>query len=152
MGEECRGEVLSFLHHGSNKISRIMNYFQRQDGWLRRALATMVVACTTALCVAQEIVPVDVRGVVTDEDGVPLAGATVVLKGTNKGVTTNGDGMFVIRVPDAGEAVLQVSFIGFQALEVQVNGRVVVPPVQLVAGGTEFDEVIVGPIPPSTGR
>ena len=51
-------------------------------------------------------------GTVSDADG-PLPGATVVVKGTNTGVTTDFDGNFSIQA--AGDDTLVVSYVGFQS-------------------------------------
>jgi len=61
-----------------------------------------------------------VTGRVTDEANDPVPGATVVVKGTTTGTTTNVDGNFKITVPN-GKSVLQFSFIGFENQEVDVS-------------------------------
>ncbi|MFQ3335994.1 MAG: hypothetical protein ACI94N_001351, partial [Candidatus Arcticimaribacter sp.] len=55
-----------------------------------------------------------VSGTVTSEDG-PLPGATIVVKGTTNGVTTDFDGNFSIAA--SADAVLEVSFVGFTTQE-----------------------------------
>ena len=62
-----------------------------------------------------------VTGTVTDEAGIPLAGASVVVKGTSTGTQTDFDGNFSISA-DA-DAVLVISYIGFLTSEVAVNGQ-----------------------------
>lgn len=52
-----------------------------------------------------------VKGIVVDEKGEPVVGATVTIVGTSKGVVTNLDGQFTISVPD--NAKLKISYIGF---------------------------------------
>ncbi len=81
-----------------------------------------------------------VTGSITDEAGIPLPGATVIEKGTTKGVTTDFDGMFSIEA--AGDAVLVISFLGYATQEVAVNGRTSVN-VQLAADATQLDDVVV---------
>lgn len=56
-----------------------------------------------------------VAGKVVDLAGVPLAGATVMVKGTQNGTTTDFDGLFTINVHK--DAVLQISYIGFKTKE-----------------------------------
>lgn len=60
---------------------------------------------------------VNVSGRVTDEKGMPLPGASVVVKGTSNGTATDGDGFFKLKV--ARGTLLQVSFIGYKAQELQ---------------------------------
>jgi len=61
-----------------------------------------------------------VSGTVTSEDG-PLPGATVVVKGTTNGTTTDFDGNFTIAA--SADAILEVSFVGFTTQEVAVGGQ-----------------------------
>ncbi|MDD4226861.1 MAG: SusC/RagA family TonB-linked outer membrane protein, partial [Mariniphaga sp.] len=63
-----------------------------------------------------------VTGVVSDRDGQPLPGVTVVVKGTTRGTVTGSDGKFSLAIPDDA-AVLQFSFVGMQTQEVPVDGR-----------------------------
>ena len=60
-----------------------------------------------------------ISGNVSSEDG-PLPGATVVVKGTENGTSTDFDGNFTINASDGD--VLVVSFIGFETQEVTVSG------------------------------
>ncbi len=63
-----------------------------------------------------------VKGKVLDEKGNGLPGASVVVKGTSKGVTTNGNGEFSIDVPSS-TSILVVTFIGYNPQEVTVGNR-----------------------------
>jgi TonB-linked SusC/RagA family outer membrane protein len=85
---------------------------------------------------------VTVQGIVTDEKGNPLPGATVVLKGnTSVGVSSDADGKFSLSVPD-GNATLVVSSVGYVAQEIALAGRTNVT-VQLVTDNKALDEVVV---------
>ncbi len=64
----------------------------------------------------------EVRGIVKDEVGVPVIGATVMVKGTTTGVVTDVDGLYTIMVP-SDEAVLRVSYVGYVTQEIKVDGR-----------------------------
>ena len=91
-----------------------------------------------AFMVSVGIYAQSVSGVVTSEDG-PLPGATVVVKGTNDGTTTDFDGNFTINA--GADDVLVVSFVGFVSQEVAVAGQDNIT-VNLVSD-SELDEVIV---------
>ncbi|MDO5608328.1 MAG: carboxypeptidase-like regulatory domain-containing protein [Capnocytophaga sp.] len=58
-----------------------------------------------------------IAGQLTDEQGVPLSGATVSLKGTNSSTTTDFDGHFAITVPDEN-STLEFSYLGFEKQEI----------------------------------
>lgn len=60
-----------------------------------------------------------VTGVVTDESGEPLIGASVLAKGTNNGAVTDLDGKYTLTVP-AG-TVLEYSFMGYKSVETAVQ-------------------------------
>ena len=66
---------------------------------------------------------VGVKGVVKDASGQPIAGATVLIKGTKSGVKTDQNGNFSINVP-TDRAILVVSYLGFKTQEIPViSGR-----------------------------
>ena len=66
--------------------------------------------------------PVNVSGRITDEEGKPLEGASVKVKGTAKGASTNANGEFSLT--DVGEnATLVVSYVGFEEKSIVVGGR-----------------------------
>jgi len=62
-----------------------------------------------------------VTGTVTADDNNPLPGVSIIVKGTNRGVNTNGDGKFQISV--SPENVLVFSFVGYTAQEITVGNR-----------------------------
>ena len=69
---------------------------------------------------------VNVLGKIVDEAGEPLPGATIRLKGTNVGTTTDKNGNYTLRGSFEGEPVLEISFIGFVSQEIAVDGRQVI--------------------------
>ncbi len=81
-----------------------------------------------------------VSGVITDGDGSPLPGVSVVEKGTTNGVSSDFDGNYEITVAD--NATLVFSSIGFEAQEVAVEGRTVVN-VSLDDDLESLDEVVI---------
>ena len=60
----------------------------------------------------QEVKKVTLNGLVMDQDSVPIAGVTVMLKGTYVGVTTDISGMFQMTIPEQKEVFLLFSFVG----------------------------------------
>jgi len=62
-----------------------------------------------------------VTGKISDEGGQPIAGASISVKGTAAGTTTEAGGNFSITVPD--NAVLVISAIGYEPMEISVTGR-----------------------------
>lgn len=62
------------------------------------------------------------KGVVTDTEGLPLPGASVVVKGTTRGTSTGLDGSFVLEVSPADRAIV-ASFVGYASKEVALDGR-----------------------------
>lgn len=66
---------------------------------------------------------INVSGTITGNDGDPIPGASIVLKGTTTGVISNLDGMYSIAVPEL-KGTLVISFIGYQTREIAITGRV----------------------------
>ncbi|MCD9018816.1 TonB-dependent receptor [Fulvivirgaceae bacterium QH1ED-6-2] len=85
---------------------------------------------------------VTVTGTITSsDDGTGLPGVSVLVKGTNRGTTTDADGKFVINVTN-GEDILVFSFIGYVQQEVVVGAQTNVD-VSLVSDITQLGEVVV---------
>lgn len=85
--------------------------------------------------------PIRITGTVTDENGIPLAGASVIIQGTTQGVSTDFDGSFEIVVPSE-QSVLEVSYIGYASHEVTVGNRTTVN-VELQESASRLDDVVV---------
>lgn len=64
---------------------------------------------------------ITVKGVVKDTAGEPVIGASVVEKGTTNGIITDFDGNFELKV--SSNAVLSITFVGYQSQEIPVNGK-----------------------------
>lgn len=86
---------------------------------------------------------VAVSGTVTSsEDQQPMIGVSVVVKGTQQGVTTDYEGRYAIEV--APDAVLQFNFIGFQTIEQSVAGRQVIDVIMTTDEKLLEDVIVVG--------
>lgn len=82
-----------------------------------------------------------VSGIVLDSDNIPLAGASVVLKGTTTGTQTDFDGNFSLdKVPSNGTLV--ISYIGYAAKEVSVANQKQIT-ITLQEDAQSLDEVVV---------
>jgi TonB-linked SusC/RagA family outer membrane protein len=82
-----------------------------------------------------------IKGKVTSKgDGGALPGASVLIKGTSRGSTTNADGEFTISASPT--ITLVVSFIGFKSLEVPVGSKTTLD-IVLDEDATQFNEVVV---------
>lgn len=80
-------------------------------------------------------------GTVTDENGEPVIGASVMLVGSKIGVSTNIDGQFSLRdVPANG--TIQITYIGYRPSTVKINGRKQIA-INLVPDEKTLDEVVV---------
>lgn len=83
---------------------------------------------------------IDIKGTVLDEDGNPVEGALVRIKGTSSGVMTGLEGEFVISADTPG-GILVVSLLGFETREVPVTGSPLV--IRLMRADFGLDEVVV---------
>ena len=79
--------------------------------------------------------------VTSTEDGTPLPGVNVVLKGTTSGVVTDSDGAFRLSVPSEG-GTLVFTFIGLQSQEVEIGTRTTID-IQMAQDATQLSEVVV---------
>ncbi len=108
---------------------------------LKHLLRTcFLLALTAGLAHAQDRL---VAGrVLGSDDGAGLPGASVLLKGTTTGTSTDAEGRFKLRVPTATGGTLVVTFIGFVSQEVELGDRTTVD-ISLKANANQLSEVVV---------
>jgi len=82
-----------------------------------------------------------VTGTIIDENGVPLAGANIVEKGTTNGTMSDFDGNYQISV-NSSDAILVFSYLGYLKKEVVVNNQTTIN-VTLEEDSEGLDEVVV---------
>ncbi|MBD0831618.1 TonB-dependent receptor [Aestuariibaculum sediminum] len=83
----------------------------------------------------------NVSGIVLDNNGIPLPGATILEKGTQNGVQTDFDGKFNLKV-SSSDIILVVSFVGFKTQEVEINGQMNLS-ISLEEDTAKLEEVVI---------
>lgn len=81
-----------------------------------------------------------IRGLVTDENGDPLPGVTIIISVTTNGTTTDFDGNFLINA--ASDSTLEFSSIGFESQSVAVNNQTNLS-IVLLESVSQLDEVLL---------
>jgi TonB-linked SusC/RagA family outer membrane protein len=105
---------------------------------MRKLLLASIMLVWASVAFAQDKT---VSGKVTSsDDGSPLPGVSVLIKGSTKGVSTDANGVYKIAAP--ANASLSFSFIGFTTQAVEISNRAIVD-VQLKADAQAFNEVVV---------
>ncbi len=105
--------------------------------WFSMALLTICLLTGMLPAVAQQKT---IRGVVTTESGTPIDGASVNIKGTNTGTTTDENGAFTL--PASSGNVLVISSIGYAQIETLIDDKTEYT-IQLVAVSQDMSEVVV---------
>lgn len=101
-------------------------------------LLTLMLACSHMLYAQNR----SIKGVVKDNVGLPIPGASIKLKTGSTTAISDGDGNYTINVP-AGPATLVFSFIGFTPQEITVAAGISVQNVSLKEDNTNLNEVVV---------
>ena len=91
-----------------------------------------------------EAPPVEIRGRVVNQQGEPLQNVSVMVVDTRIGTTTDGDGNFVLSVPESGKTVLEISSVGFQKKTLKVGKQTQIDVVLELASAGLSDVVVVG--------
>ncbi len=91
----------------------------------------------------QPLAPLEysISGTVTDQDGEPLIGVNIQVKGTGKGTSTDFEGQFTLADIDEN-AILVVSYIGYQTQEIPVSGNANIQ-ITMISDSQLLDEVVV---------
>ena len=100
-----------------------------------RFLVLFLVSLAGAQLSAQEI-----QGTITDDEGLPLVGASILEKGTGNGTVTDLDGKYSLTLENDQSTVI-ISYTGYQTQEIAVLGQSEIN-ASLAAGAT-LDEVVV---------
>ena len=90
-----------------------------------------------------ETLPVQIRGQVFDPTGNPIIGASVIVRGTTVGVSTDAEGRFTLEVPaPAASRFLEISYLGYETATVAVGSRTTFT-VTLRESASEIESVVV---------
>ncbi|WP_372755468.1 SusC/RagA family TonB-linked outer membrane protein [Mariniflexile sp.] len=100
-------------------------------------ILTLLLAFVVQLTFAQEKT---ISGTVSDGSGLPLPGATVLVKGTSSGTSTDFDGKFSIQAKQG--ATLVVSFVGYTSKEIKVGASSTVK-ITLLEDAESLQEVVI---------
>lgn len=103
----------------------------------KHLLALVLVTFSFVAAIAQRTI----TGTVSDEQGEPLIGASILVKGTTTGAVTDLDGTYSISVP-AGQATLVFSYTGYVTKEVVTSASNVID-VTLAESAEQLSEVLV---------
>lgn len=90
-----------------------------------------------------EVAAIDITGRVLDDKGEPVSGASIVVKGSTTGTSTDQQGNFKLSISQS-RAVLVVSSVGYQTQEVTVTGSGPVDIVLVKKADTIEDVVVIG--------
>ena len=99
------------------------------------------VTASAASVEAQQADNVTIKGQVVDESGYPVPGVGVLVKDSTIGTTTDLDGLFTLNVP--ANAVVEFVSVGFESLEIAVNGRGDLGTITMKTSNTLLDELVV---------
>ncbi|RKD89978.1 SusC/RagA family TonB-linked outer membrane protein [Mangrovibacterium diazotrophicum] len=107
---------------------------------MNKKLFSFLLMCLVSLSVFAQTT--QVTGVVYDDQGETLPGASVIVKGTTIGVSTDFDGNFTLNVPDVKSQTLQISSIGFEPQEVSLANQTTGIKVSLQASVQMVEEIV----------
>jgi iron complex outermembrane receptor protein len=108
---------------------------------MKKILLTLICIISFSVMNAQT----KVKGTIKDNAGLPIPGASIIIKGTTSGGSSDFDGNYNFTTSSTGEQTLQVSFIGFKAYEkkINLNGTSINLNVVLQEGGAQLDEIVL---------
>ena len=106
---------------------------------MRKLLCTLLL---TILCACYANAQTTVTGVVKDDTGDLLPGASVVIKGTKGVAITDINGKFTLNVVAPATAILKVSYIGMKNVELPLKGKTSGIQIQLELNANQLDEVV----------
>ncbi|AIZ42887.1 TonB-dependent receptor [Cellulophaga baltica] len=87
----------------------------------------------------------EIMGVVTDDSGIPVAGANIIIKATTAGTISDFDGNYSLSSDLTGSQTIRVTYIGYGAVEkpVTLNGGTVQVNIVMMESGEQLDEILL---------
>jgi Ca-activated chloride channel homolog len=86
---------------------------------------------------------ITITGKITDDNGAPIAGASIVVKGTTTGTSTNVDGSFKLTIADNSKTLV-ISAIGYERKEIKLQGQTNLNVTLHAAMQTQQEVVVIG--------
>src|SRR5690554_2315081 len=131
------------IHLKNNQLQqrKSMNIFKKNINRIVGPKLLVLLLCCSFLAMGQAQQQIVSGNITSLDDGTPLPGVTVILKGTTQGTSSDFDGNYSINVPTTG-SVLVFSYIGFSTIEVPVGGRSTIN-VAMETSAESLDEVVV---------
>jgi TonB-linked SusC/RagA family outer membrane protein len=109
-----------------------------------KSSSTLSVTAPDAIPESYVAVPLGViKGHISDENGKPLSGATIAIKGTTTGTSTDADGNFSLTVKDPQNVILIISFVGYKTQEVSLQNKTSIAVVMQVSPELQQQDVVV---------
>ena len=120
------------------EVTDILNRLLSKTGLSYQLMANNLVILKTGAAAYQDI---RVSGKVTSSTGEAIAGASIQVKNTSIGTTTDAQGSFALTVPDS--AVLVISSLGFETQQIPVNGQTTINVSLKAADASSLQQVVV---------
>jgi iron complex outermembrane receptor protein len=105
----------------------------------------IILTLTCLFSISAMLAQTEISGTVTDNSGVPIIGANVLIVGSSSGATTDFDGNFSFTPSLDGAQTIQVSYLGYDTFEKALNldGTKITLQIVLQEGGNELDTVVL---------
>ena len=141
IGDEVNTDLPVTVHAENEPLKKVL------DEMFRGTDIVYTVEGTNILLTRRPAAPqsraVSVTGRVTDASGQPIVGASVIVRGTTVGVSTDTEGRFALEVPSpAASQTLEVSYLGYETAAVPVGSRTSFE-VTLQESSSEIEQVVV---------
>ena len=141
IGDEVNTDLPVTVHAENEPLKKVL------DEMFRGTDIVYTVEGTNILLTRRPAAPqsraVSVTGRVTDASGQPIVGASVIVRGTTVGVSTDTEGRFALEVPSpAASQTLEVSYLGYETAAVPIGSRTSFE-VTLQESSSEIEQVVV---------
>jgi TonB-linked SusC/RagA family outer membrane protein len=118
-------------------ITEALNKVFLNTGLAYKMLDNNLIVVLSTVSATQDI---KIIGKITGQNGEPLSGVSITVKGTNRGSTTDNSGNFTLTAPQDG--ILLISYVGYAGQSVPVNNQSVLT-IMLAPSVRQMDQVVV---------
>lgn len=108
---------------------------------MKKATLATIITLFSCTVIFSQLTPIDISGVITDADGVPLPGVNIVEKGTTNGTITDLEGKYSFTVSNSS-SVIKITYVGYLSEEIEVGNQTNIS-IKLIEDILRLDDVVV---------
>ncbi|UII25946.1 SusC/RagA family TonB-linked outer membrane protein [Fulvivirga maritima] len=109
------------INANNQELAQVLDLLKTKGGLEFKMSSNGILVKRNADASVSQLDKIEIKGKIVDKNGAPLPGANVIVESSGTGTVSDFNGEFKLEVPE--DAVIIITYIGYQSQTIQVNGR-----------------------------